>query len=175
MKKIFVLLILTLVALSCEKDKRTEPRKHPYFSCKINGESFYAQGKWQCYPWTFNYYPNGFLGAPIGYTVSSGLDCYDYKSVGIRIYGFDPNLDSIDFNSNQVDSVSPFYSDFNDYGAFDKLISGSVKFIQFADKSGDTNGIVTGTFEFTVRNEELDSIVEITEGKFQYIIDYEWY
>ena len=179
MKKVIILFILTLVAFSCEKEKKIEPRKHPYFSCMINGEYFYAQGKWQCQPLVFNYYPNGYLGAPIGYTVIGGVDCSVDKSIGIRIYGLTLANQTIDFASNQIDSVSPFYfypdEEKGEFVVFNNWETGSLTFSEFTDRNGDTNGLVSGTFEFSVHNEELDSIVEITDGKFQYIIEYEWY
>src|SRR5690554_1765370 len=183
-KTLFILLIFLGTTFSCckdDEDEKIEPKKYPYFSCIINGEEFFhARGNWQCYPWTFNYYPNGFLGAPEGYTVLAGKDCSS-KNIGIRIYGFIPTVDTLNFLSTQVDSVSPFYRNFDlvdELGQsilFDELVSGSIKFNEFSDRSGETDGIVSGTFEFTVHNSEIDSTVEITDGKFQYIIDYEWY
>ena len=182
-KTIFILFIISGTAFSCCKDdddEKIEPKKFPYFSCIINGEEFFhARGNWLCYPWTFNYYPNGYLGAPDGYIILSGYDCNSLKHIGIRIYGYNYTLDTLDFLSMEVDSVSPFYiysdDDIGEYIRFEELQSGSIKFNQFSDKNGDINGIVSGTFEFTVYNSEIDSTIEITDGKFQYIIDYEWY
>ena|SRR5690554_6592574 len=183
-KTLFILLIFLGTTFSCCKDdddEKIEPNKYPYFSCIINGEEFFhARGNWQCYPWTIYYYPNGYLESPANFFTMGGTDCNTYNSVGIRIFGLDTSIAEINMiNPIGADSCSPFYLYFDDANGdvieFDELLSGFILFNNFSDKNGDTNGIVSGTFEFTVHNSEIDSTVEITDGKFQYIIDYEWY
>ncbi len=175
-----ILLFLTILFEGCGKDDDYTPPPRPYFYCKINGQNFAARGLWQCQPRIFNYYPNGFMSIDPGSMIIGATDCRTFNSVGIRIYKFVPTLDTIDFSQPiYADSISPFFffdnEDISQLSILDSLISGRLLFTAFSDKQKDKNGIVAGTFEFTVRNEELDTTVFITDGRFQYIIDYEWY
>lgn len=85
------------------------------------------------------------------------------------------NLD-IAYGCGNNELVKPFiYVEGFNPEFFENVISGFVVFNQFTDRQGDQNGIVSGSFEFTVKNEELDSTVVVTDGRFQYVIDYQWY
>src|SRR5690554_2246157 len=182
-KTLFILIIFLGTALSCCKDdddEKIEPKKFPHFSCIINGNQFFhANGNWLCPSQTFYYYPNGYLDAPPGLVSIDGGDCSNFDQIGIGLYNFQVTLDTIRMNSPaNVDSCIAFFIGTTTDGnpiRFDEIMTGILKFDQFSDKNGDINGIVSGTFEFTVHNSEIDSTIAITDGKFQYIIDYEWY
>lgn len=144
------------------------------------GQNFSRRPSLPCQSMVLSYYPNGINGIDSGYFVLSGTDCQLFKSVGIRIFNFSPTTDTINFlQSSFASSVSPYFS-FEDQSigeiqVVDSLISGFLKFDSFSDKQGDQNGIVSGNFEFIVTNAYLDTTIVVTEGSFQYIIDYEWY
>lgn len=177
---ISLLVAALILCQSCDDDDDYTPPLTGYFYCKINGQNFAAVGAWQCQSRVFNYYPDGFMNSVAGTIILSGRDCANGRSVGLNLYGYNESLDTLNLlDSTAIDSSRAFLRFLDPYTGdnvvFEKLISGKLQFNQFSDKQGDQNGIVSGTFEFTVRNEELDSTVVVTEGRFQYIIDYEWY
>ena len=172
-------LLLTLFAC-CDKEDEYTPEPLPYFYCKVNGQNFSRRPNLPCRSLIFNYYPNGFLDYLPGTVIMVGRDCISRTSVGINLVGYDFTDDTIHLlETLHIDSSRANFLDTESeiaFGlSFEQIMSGYVKFDSFADRGEDENGIVSGTFEFTVRNEELDSTVVITDGRFQYIIDYEWY
>src|SRR5690606_9678695 len=69
----------------------------------------------QCSGPRFDYYPEPFMGVPEGYMLLAGKDCYNSPLCAIRIYGYQGQLGMLNFyNPAIADSVSPFYSYFDD-------------------------------------------------------------
>lgn len=181
MKQLLFLSTLLLVFAGCKDNEEVETKLFPYFYCKVNGQNFAGvpSGPFTgCDPWRFNYFQSEFNGIPTSTVGVNGLNCQTFEQVGIALWGFDPSTLEYDLCDANLDSCGVLYGsspDLADQILFESNVGGFIEFDRFYDRNSCENGVVSGTFEFTATNEELDSTVHVTEGRFQYIIDYEWY
>jgi hypothetical protein len=181
MKHFLLQLTFLIVIAGCKDKEEVEPKLFPYFYCKVNGQNFAGVPSGPltgCEPWRFNYFQNEFNGIPANTVGVNGLNCKTFEKVGIALWGFDPSVHMYDLCDTNLDSCGVVYGsspDLGDQVLFESDVHGFIQFNRFSDRNSSKNGVVSGTFEFSATNFELDSTIYITEGRFQYIIDYEWY
>lgn len=180
-KPFLIFILLSLTAGSCKKDDDDDSDNFSeYFYCKINGEEFQTRSTFICNSRTFYYYPAGTAGLPDDYILISGKHCPSNKSVTIRLYNPVPTTGYLHFLEPAfADSCSPFYRHTSEEGLYimmENLISGSMNIETFTPRDSITleEGRIEGTFEFSVTNENQDSIIHITEGVFRFKVPNMW-
>ena len=114
--------------------------------------------------------------------VISGRDCPTGESVALRFEGIEPNTGYLDFEfPSYADTCFPIYR--NGYLVtdspvvyYDHMIAGSMNITTFTPRDSITEklGKIEGTFEFSVANEENDSIIHITDGAFRFKVPNIW-
>lgn len=184
-RKIFLALCALLaMSSSCEKDDdlHDDSSFAEYFTCKINGVEFNPRGTFTCNHLSFYYYENATAGVPAGSMVISGRDCPTGESVVLRFEGLNPNMGYLDFNiPTYADTCFPIYrSAYLDTDSpvvyYEHLLSGSMNITTFTPRDSITHrlGKIEGTFEFSVANEENDSVLHITDGAFRFKVPNIW-
>lgn len=179
--------ILLVTSFSCCKDDDDSPPGDSdsfseYFTCKINGVEFNPQGTFTCNNMSFYYYQEAVGGVPAGSMVIVGHDCPSKRAVYLRFEGMSHQTGNLTFvNPTYADSCFPAYS-YSDGGeipnfvVFENLVSGSMNITTFTPRDSITEklGKIEGTFEFSVANEENDSIIHITDGAFRFKVPNIW-
>ncbi len=185
-RKHILLISMALVTfLSCCKDDDDDAPNGEHFAelftCKINGVEFRTIPTFYCNDEVFYFYEAGMGGLEDSYMLMSGVDCPNHLSVGLRNFGIIYGTGYLDFNQPTfADSCSPYirHSPGPDIGIllFDSLISGGMNITTFTPRDSVTQrlGKIEGTFEFTVANEELDSVVHVTDGYFRFKVPNVW-
>ncbi|NEN25171.1 hypothetical protein G3O08_16845 [Cryomorpha ignava] len=184
---IFTVLILLSTSFSCCKDDDNKPGDEnenfsEYFTCKINGVEFNPTGTFNCNNLSFYYYQEETGGVPAGSMVISGRNCPTGEAVALRFEGVEPNVGFLDFNfPTYADSCFPIYRNAHiETGStiihYESLIVGSMNISSFTPRDSVTEklGKIEGTFEFTVANEENDSIIHVTDGAFRFKVPNIW-
>jgi hypothetical protein len=180
-----IFLLLSLSAGSCKKDDDDNPSNNSdnfseYFYCKINGEEFQPRGTPSCNNRSFYYYPAGTGGLSEDYILISGRDCPSNLGVAIRIFNPTPAEGNFDMLSPEfADSISPSLLHIDSEEGvltFQELIGGYLHIVTFTPRDSVTleYGRIEGTFEFSVTNENQDSIIHITEGAFRFKVPNMW-
>jgi hypothetical protein len=151
-----------------------------YFTCKINGVEFEPQGTFSCNHEVFYYYPAGTAGLEESYMLIKGDNCPENKSIVLRIFGIVPDDGLMNFlEPSYADSCSPFFKH-NIQGEqsliFEDLLSGEMNLTSFTPRQPNNGpfGKIEGTFEFSVANENNDSIIHITDGAFRFKVPNTW-
>lgn len=169
---------LFIVLVACKKEDK-EPISSGLFAqkfyCKINGEDFYPVGfPFGCDAVRFDYYPEAFMNIPPGYLIIRGRDCTIYESVGFRLFDVDTSTSKIIFKSTEDKEISsPFYSVLDTISGvqinYEKLINGEVNISRFIPRedSNSPDGVIEGTFQFTVTHPTLNDTIRVTEGYFK--------
>jgi hypothetical protein len=171
-------LFLIAFATSCNKDGDndwTPPRSGDYFTCLVNGERFETEGSFNCSSKTFYYYPEGSVGLDDSYLLASGRNCETSKAVGLRFSGLSPTTGYFDFNDTLLaDSSFPIYAQALTF--YDRLQSGYIEITEFSPRDGGQGefGTFEGTFEFTVKHDTIDTVINITEGQFRFSVPNIW-
>jgi|SRR5690554_1841552 len=182
-RKIFLALCALLaMSSSCEKDDdlRDDSSFGEYFTCKINGVEFKPQGTFTCNNLKFYYYQEALGGVEPNYMLLSGYDCPQAKGVSLRLFGIDHQTGYLNFlKPTYADSCSPAFIHFVEPGyivEMENLISGSMNITTFTPRDSITHrlGKIEGTFEFTVANEENDSVIHVTDGAFRFKVPNIW-
>ncbi len=184
-KTFLILLLLSLSAGSCKKDDDDNPNNNSdnfseFFYCKINGEEFRPQGSFTCNNQVFYYYHEETAGISAGYLLIRGRDCPTGRNVRIRISGLSPETGFLDFSAPAfADSCFPGYVHFvNEQNEIhmEHLLAGSATITTFTPRDSVSleYGRIEGTFEFSVTNENQDSIIHITEGAFRFKVPNMW-
>ncbi|NEN25168.1 hypothetical protein G3O08_16830 [Cryomorpha ignava] len=190
MKKIrylFLISVILTTSFSCCKDddglqSDDQGNFAEYFTCKINGVEFNPTGTFNCNNLSFYYYKEATAGIDAGYFLLSGVDCPTYNAIALRIFGMNPNTGYLDFLEPAfADSCSPIVQSVpgeivEGMFYYDQLISGSMNITAFTPRDSVTEklGKIEGTFEFTVANEENDSIIHVTDGAFRFKVPNIW-
>lgn len=189
MKKTLCLTLATALlatSMSCCKDDDDNPPGNgdsfsEYFTCKINGVEFNTNSTFYCNGTSFYFYEAGMGGLENSYMIIRGESCPDHLSIGLRNFGMTINTGYLDFNQpTYADSCSPYVR--QSFGpeietlVFDSLIIGNMNITTFTPRDSITQklGKLEGTFEFSVANEENDSIVHITDGAFRFKVPNIW-
>lgn len=183
-KHILLISIALVTCLSCCKDDDYAPDGEHFaelFTCKINGVEFRTRPTITCNDERFYYYEAGMGGLEDSYMLIAGKDCPNFLSVGLRNFGIIYGTGYLDFNQPAfADSCSPYIRHNlwpgNGILGFDSLISGGMNITTFTPRDSVTQrlGKIEGTFEFTVANEELDSVVHVTDGYFRFKVPNVW-
>jgi hypothetical protein len=182
MKQLTALLLtlyLIAFATSCKKDGDndwTPPRTGDYFTCLVNGERFETEGSFSCSSKTFYYYPDGTTGLDDSYLVFSGKNCESGHSVILRFLSVHPFEGTINFLAPvQADSCSPMYR-VSSQLKYETLISGNMIVTEFSPREDGQSefGNFEGTFEFSVKNDTIDTVINITDGQFRYAVPNIW-
>jgi|SRR5690554_1292328 len=181
--KTIILIALILITNSCCKDDDLQGDSgsfSEYFTCKINGVEFDTQGTFYCLDKAFYFYNAGDGGLPDSYMLIYGRNCVESKSVAIRLSGMQYQTGYLNFlEPTFADSCRPFYKH-NIQGQegemYENLISGSMNITTFTPRDSVTEilGKIEGTFEFSVANEENDSIIHVTDGAFRFKVPNIW-
>src|SRR5690554_31547 len=183
-KILLALCALLAMSSSCKKDDdlRDDSSFAEYFNCKINGVEFNPRGTFTCNHLSFYYYQEAIAGMEAGYFLLSGVDCPTYNAVAIRIFGLQPNTGELNFfEPTYADSCSPIIQSVPHEISegmiyYDQLISGSMRITTFIPRDSITHrlGKIEGTFEFSVANEENDSVIHVTDGAFRFKVPNIW-
>ena len=181
MKRILHIMIISaaliLTSSRCKKDD-TPPNENiyasfrSYFSCYINGEYFEPKGMFGCHKMSVTYYENNYYNLGEGFLRFNGRNCLadsaDYWAIGIVLDGvFKP--ETVDLSNKRVHSVYVLggWDSINntDY-QFNNMVSGKLIIDKLVPHvTGESNGVVIGTFDFTVHNNQGDT-ARVTNGKF---------
>jgi hypothetical protein len=179
------LLLTALISVSawgCKDDDNEENPLPPlsYFSCKVNGEKFERRSLpfGGCSGSSASYYPEGLHSVEPGTFIYSATYCHEpYKRVGFRVVGlFEPKIYLIEDADSLWFAVYVYYKHetepFLEIEAF-KVLSGFIEIKEISPRERKPDGSkvtgygwVEGTFEFTVKDEELDTTIHVTEGRF---------
>ena len=175
-----ILLIVAFFQQACKKDD-TPPNENiyasfrSYFSCYINGEYFEPKGIFGCHKMYVSYYKEDYynIGSGGGELRVSGRNCLaeigEYWSVGIVKYSvFEPETINLatDFRYHNVFVRGGWDSINNTDYQFNNTVSGKLVIDKLVPHvTGESNGVVIGTFEFTVHNNQGDT-ARVTNGKF---------
>lgn len=177
---LFLLLPISLFIIGCDKDdddndKPEEDSLAEYFYCDINGVHFNPTSDFNCNSRLFGYYPEAGNGIDAGYLVIRGRDCFsDGDYFALKFYGFQPTSGLMSLVQPEfADSCKPLFEN-GDYLRFEELQTGHVDFTHFRPRLGEEKGLVEGTFECTLANTEIDSVVHITNGYFRFRIEHTW-
>ena len=171
--------VLILTSSRCEKDDTPDENNYAsfrsYFSCYINGEYFEPKGKFGCHRMSVTYYENNYYNLGEGFLRINGQNCHaeigDYRVVGIVLNGvFEKDIPKIirlteDSIHNVFASAIQDSAQTSGY-TLKNIISGEVAIDKLVPHvTGESNGVVIGTFEFTVHNNYGDT-ARVTNGKF---------
>jgi len=170
------LLLLILFLVACKKDDDgpdTNNRGIEFFECKINGEPFEAVSDFTCTGPRFEYYPEPYLDVPAGYMSFGGRDCRDDRALYINFFGMNQDAHGFDQleNMSYADSCTPVFF-FSDLTIYQNLIDGSLNIEEFTPRASGNSplGIIKGTFELRITDEQDSETLTITEGRFFYYV-----
>ena len=184
-KTFALLFVLLATSFSCCKDDDDNPPGEnesfsEYFTCKINGVEFDPQGSFTCNNLSFYYYQEEIGGVPSGSMLISGRDCPSHQTISLRFSGMTTNTGYLNFlEPTYADSCFPGYRHFisgTGEFLFENLNSGYMDITTFTPRDSVTQkpGKIEGTFEFSVANENNDSIIHITDGAFRFKVPNIW-
>jgi len=159
---------------SCNKENNgndwSPPPSGDYFTCLIDGQRFETQSSFNCRDELFSYYSAGVAGFEESYLAVSGINCDDADVVAIRMSGVHPQVGFFELTDSVIaDSIFPVYSE-NLSTFYENLISGFIQIDEFSlreSPNGDF-GNFQGSFGFVLRNDSLQTSVNITEGQFRF-------
>lgn len=171
---LFLFLLLFFLNACDEDDDKPEPPNYviEYFECKINGEPFQAVSiPFQCSGPRFDYYPEDFMDIPEGHMTFGGRNCVDTTLLFLRFYGMsqDASGPTSLIDLSYADSCSPVFR-FSDFTTYENLIDGSMNIEEFTPRESGTSpfGVMRGTFELRLTNDQNTDTLTITEGRFNY-------
>lgn len=161
-KHLLLILLLPLLAAQCKKEEAPDLPCLSYFKCNIDGEPFVTRGKWGCPSKNLWYDRNS------GDLVISGRNCdADFgEPLIINFYLFGA------FQTGEytpVWGVALTLADSTNSLRYDSTLTGKVSLTTFVleNYSADySNGVIAGTFEFTLWNTAINDTVRITNGDF---------
>jgi hypothetical protein len=170
---LFLFLFLTALAACKEDDDQPDSPNYgiEYFECKINGEPFQAVSDFSCSGPRFEYYPEAFMSVPAGYMQFGGRDCRDDRALYLSLFGTSPEAHGFTSleNMSYADSCTPTFF-FSDLTTYQNLIDGSLNIEEFTPRESGTSsfGVMRGTFELRLTNDQNTDTLNITEGRFNY-------
>lgn len=172
--KIFLFFILIcLSANSCKKDDDNDwspPPSGDYFTCLIDGQRFETQSSFNCRDELFSYYSAGVAGFDESYLLAYGRNCESGSTVAIRMSDINPGTGYYDLTDTIIaDSSFPVYR-IGYHTHYETLESGFIQIDEFSlreSPNGDF-GNFQGSFGFVLRNDSLQTSVNITEGQFRF-------
>lgn len=178
LSRLSLFLFLMILASSCKKDDNNDwnpPPTGDYFTCLVNGERFETKGSFNCSSRMFYYYPAGTAGFENSYLLAKGTNCEVSEDVALRFEGLLPQTGYFSFNDTLLaDSSFPIYARALTF--YDRLQSGYIEITEFSPRDGGQGefGNFEGSFEFTVKHDTIDGVINITEGQFRFSVPNIW-
>ena len=174
MRKILFLISLTsLLNTNCKKEINKLPETTHVgantFGCLINGKAWMPTGGGAGSG--INPTSGGFYGTPDGkrniyikaYSYNDYIDIFLKHTSQIGIYSLNKNT-GVQPNLTYPESHAAYFIDGQDYYVTDSFHTGTVQ-ITYADT---VTGIVSGTFEMQLYQNNTGKIIKITNGRFDY-------